>query len=102
LQWEVKVVDQSCSGHGKYDSRRKPDSSDDSQSDGDGLADNEQNNPCKLNENYKDGLGKGTIRIYTNKDNGNILGFTLGVHLKNLIYYCPDERNLVVGRLNFN
>jgi len=102
LQWEVKVIDQSCSGHGKADSRRKPDSSDDnSQPDGDGLAENEQNNPCKSNKRFHDGLGKGTIRIYTNEDNGNILGYTWST-FKESHYYCPDEKDLVIGRLNLN
>ena len=101
LQWEVKVIDQSCSGHGKYDSRRKPDSSDNSQPDGDGLADNEQNNPCEPNKRFNDGLGKGTIRIYTNEDNDNILGYTWST-FKESHYYCPDEKDLVIGRLNFN
>lgn len=102
LQWEVKVIDQSCSGHGKADSRRKPDSSDDdSQPDGDGLAENEQNNPCKSNKRFQDGLGKGTIRIYTNEDNGKILGYTWST-FKESHYYCPDEKDLVIGRLNLN
>jgi hypothetical protein len=102
LQWEVKVIDQSCSGHGKYDSRRKTDSSDDdSQADGDGLANNEQNNPCELNKSFNDGLGKGTIRIYTNEENDDILGYTWSTFKKSE-YYCPDEKHLVIGRLDLN
>ena len=102
LQWEVIVIDQSCSGHGKYDSRRKLDIfDDDSQPDGDGLAEKEQNNPCEPNEHFHDGLGKGTIRIYTNEDNGNILGYTWST-FKGADYYCPDKKNLVIGRLKLN
>jgi hypothetical protein len=100
FQWEVMVIDQSCSGHGQDDSRRKPDSSDDdSQPDGDGIADNERNNPCEPNKRFNDGLGKGIMRIYTNKDNDNILGYTWSISQIS-DYYSPEERDLVIGRLD--
>jgi hypothetical protein len=102
LQWEVMVIDQSCSGHGLNDSRRKSNiSDDDSQADGDGQTDNEQNNPCEPNERFHDGLGKGIMRIYTNKENGDILGYTWSTFEKSP-YYCREEKDVVVGRLNFN
>ena len=104
LQWEVMVIDQSCSGHGKHDSRRKPGSSDDdSQPDDDRQADDarEQDNPCKPNKRFNDGLGKGTMRVYTNEENDDILGYTWST-FKNSEYYCPDEKHLVIGRLELN
>lgn len=100
LQWEVRVIDQSCSGHGLNDSRRKPNISDNgSQADGDGQTDNEQNNACESNERFNDGLGKGIIRIYSNEENGDILGYTWSISKKSP-YYCPEERDLVIGRLD--
>jgi len=103
-QWKIKVIDQSCSGHGQYDSRRKRDSSDDDfQPDNDHQTDDdrEQNDPCKPDERFNDGLGKGTMRIYTNEENDDILGYTWSIS-KESQYRFPDERHLVVGRLNFN
>lgn len=103
LQWEVLVIDQSCSGHGKDDSRRKPGSSDASQPDDDRQADDdrEQDNPCKANKRFNDGLGKGTMRVYTNEENDDILGYTWST-FENSEYYCPDEKHLVIGRLDLN
>ncbi|HEY9875005.1 MAG TPA: hypothetical protein V6D12_16325 [Candidatus Obscuribacterales bacterium] len=101
-QWEVKVIDQSKSGHGKYDSRRKTDvSTDDSQRNGDRLTNNQQNNSCEPKKNFNDGLGKGTMAIYTNEDRNDILGYTWSICEKSK-FYRPEERNLVVGRLSFN
>ena len=50
-QWEVGVIDSSESGHGKTDTRRKPEGS------------------------FGDGVGQGMLRIYTNTNNG-IVGYT--------------------------
>jgi hypothetical protein len=72
-QWEVSVIDSSESGHGKTDTRRKPDGS------------------------FGNGVGQGILRIYT-KTNNQIVGYTwstLGVS----DYYDQNARQLVIGRL---
>ena len=72
-QWEVSVIDSSESGHGKTDTRRKPDGS------------------------FGDGVGQGVLRIYTGSGN-QIVGYTwstLGVS----DYYDQNTRQLVIGRL---
>lgn len=100
--WEVKVIDQSKSGHGKYDSRRKTDvSNNDSQRNVDRITNNQQNNSCELKKNFNDGLGKGTMAIYTNEDGNDILGYTWSI-CETSKFYRPEEANLVVGRLSFN
>jgi hypothetical protein len=102
VQWEVTIVDQSCSGHGLYDSRRKPDNSDyGSVPDGNNIADNGENSPCTKNKYFYDGLGKGIMRIYANEENDDILGYTWS-KLKKSRYSSPDEKPLVIGRLDFN
>lgn len=72
-QWEVSVIDSSESGHGKTDTRRRPDGT------------------------FGDGVGQGILRLYT-KTNGEIVGYswsTLGVSE----YYDQTTRQLVIGRL---
>jgi hypothetical protein len=72
-QWEVAVMDQSRSGHGKTDTRRKP---------GGG---------------YSSGLGQGVFRIYTTRD-GAVAGYTWSTFAKSR-FYDQKDRLLVVGRL---
>ena len=72
-QWEVSVIDSSESGHGKTDTRRKPDGS------------------------FGDGVGQGVLRIYT--DSGNqIVGYTWSTFAVS-DYYDQNTRQLVIGRL---
>jgi hypothetical protein len=73
-QWEVVVIDQSSSGHGASDTRRKP---------GGGFA---------------SGLGKGVLRVYTDRA-GNVAGYTWSTSRRSR-YYDQDERHLVLGRLD--
>ncbi|MEG4506144.1 hypothetical protein QUA81_21085 [Microcoleus sp. F6_B4] len=101
-QWEVKVIDQSRSGHGKYDSRRKTDiASDNSQLDRDRVANNPQKNSCEPKKNFNDGLGKGTMGIYTNEEHDDIIGYTWSI-CENSKFYRPDEKDLAIGRLSFS
>ena len=85
-QWRVTVIDQSRSGHGEKDTRRIKDS-------------RIKDNYCRKNDFFYCGLGKGTMRIYTNEEE-DIVGYTWSTS-KNLKYYSFDERNLVLGRLDF-
>jgi len=72
-QWEVSVIDSSESGHGKTDTRCKPDGS------------------------FGDGVGQGVLRIYT--DSGNqIVGYTWSTFAVS-DYYDQNTRQLVIGRL---
>lgn len=87
-QWGVTVIDQSRSGHGEKDTRRIKDS-------------RLKDNYCTKNDSFYCGVGKGTIRIYTNEENGDILGYTWS-KFKNSEYYYPDKKHLVIGRLNLN
>jgi hypothetical protein len=72
-QWEVSVIDSSESGHGKMDTRRKPDGS------------------------FGDGVGQGILRIYSNR-NGEIVGYTWSTFAVS-DYYDQNSRGLVIGRL---
>jgi hypothetical protein len=72
-QWEVSVIDSSESGHGKMDTRRKPDGS------------------------FGDGVGQGILRIYSNR-NGEIVGYTWSTFAVS-DYYDQNTRGLVIGRL---
>lgn len=72
-QWEVGVIDSSESGHGKTDTRRKPDGS------------------------FGDGVGQGILRIYTNTNN-EIVGYTWSTFAVS-DYYDQNTRQLVIGRL---
>ncbi|MBG1258536.1 NlpC/P60 family protein [Nostoc commune] len=85
-QWKVKVVDQSRSGHGEKDSRRIKDSQ-------------IKDIYCRENDSFYCGLGEGTIRIYTSEENDSLLGYTWS-RFKNSEYYCSEERDLVIGRLD--
>jgi hypothetical protein len=86
-QWTVKVVDQSKSGHGTKDTRRIT-------------------NPeikdvyCKKDDSFYCGLGEGTMRIYTYEEKDSLLGYTWST-FKNSKYFGPEQRNLIIGRLNF-
>jgi hypothetical protein len=72
-QWEVSVIDSSESGHGKTDTRRKPDGS------------------------FGDGVGQGVLRIYTDSSN-QIVGYTWSTFAVS-DYYDQNTRQLVIGRL---
>lgn len=86
-QWKVKVVDQSRSGHGTKDTRRIKDPK-------------IEDVYCKKDKFYC-GLGEGTMRIYTYEDeeNDSLFGYTWS-RSETSPYYCPEERDLVIGRLN--
>jgi hypothetical protein len=73
-QWEVSVIDSSESGHGKTDTRHKPDGT------------------------FGQGVGQGILRIYTTPD-GQIIGYTWSA-LSVSDYYDKSTRQLVIGRLN--
>ena len=71
-QWDVVIIDSSESGHGKEDTRRLP------------------------NGAYHDGVGRGTMRIYTD-DNGALVGYTWS-DLEESLFYDSTSRPLVIGR----
>jgi hypothetical protein len=73
VQWEVEVLDQSSSGHGKTDTRHRP------------------------SGRFRSGLGKGIFRIYTTEE-GEILGYTWSTSPRSH-YYDHADRPLVIGRL---
>lgn len=72
-QWEVSVIDSSESGHGKNDTRHKPDAT------------------------FWQGVGQGTLRLYT-KSGGEIVGYSWSP-LSVSDYYDQTTRQLVIGRL---
>ena len=72
-QWEVSVIDSSESGHGKTDTRHKPDGT------------------------FGDGVGQGILRLYTSRS-GEIVGYTWST-LSVSDYYDKSTRELVIGRL---
>ncbi len=85
-QWQVKVIDQSRSGHGNKDTRRKPNNF----------------SPCKEKERYRafySGLGQGMLRVYTNEDE-DIFGYTWSTNCSPKKPYIQEQKNLVIGRLN--
>lgn len=85
-QWQVKIIDQSRSGHGSNDTRRK----------------NNNFSACKKEEiphAFYSGLGQGMVRLYTNKD-GSIYGYTWSIDCHPKKPYIQSQRNLVIGRLN--
>jgi hypothetical protein len=88
LQWEVMVIDQSKSGHGKSDSRYKKN----------------EFSPCIKKDKdsaFYSGLGQGLLRVYTN-EKGDIYGYTWSLcPTKEEFFYTRDKRDLVVGRLKF-
>ena len=73
-QWEVTIIDESESGHGKTDTRRNPDKS------------------------MRDGLGRGVLRIYTNAA-GHIAGYAWST-LKVSKFESVTTHPFVVGRLD--
>lgn len=72
-QWEVLIIDSSKSGHGTKDTRRKPD------------------------KTYNQGVGKGTLRLYTTPD-GELAGYSWSV-LKASEFFPTDKHPLAAGRL---
>ena len=72
-QWEVGIIDSSESGHGKTDTRHKPDAT------------------------YYQGVGQGILRLYTSS-NGEITGYSWST-LSVSEYYDQTTRQLVIGRL---
>ncbi len=75
-QWEVTVIDESESGHGKTDTRHNPDKS------------------------MRDGLGRGVLRIYTDAA-GQIAGYSWST-LKASKFQSAQTRPFVVGRLDLD
>jgi hypothetical protein len=73
LQWEVPVIDESESGHGKADTRHRPD------------------------KTSADGLGRGVLRIYTNHE-GRIAGYAWSV-LQVSKFQSQSAHNMVIGRI---
>ena len=71
-QWEISIIDSSESGHGKTDTRHKPDAT------------------------FGSGVGQGIFRIYA-KPNGYIVGYTWST-FANSDYYDLATRHLVIGR----
>ena len=72
-QWDVQVIDSSSSGHGPNDTRRKPDGK------------------------YRNGLGTGPIRIYTDAQ-GAIAGYAWSSASASE-FYPVSKRHLEIGRL---
>ncbi|HYV36732.1 MAG TPA: hypothetical protein VE988_13580 [Gemmataceae bacterium] len=75
VQWQVKVIDSSKSGHGNTDTRYKKG------------ADGKDH----------DGLGEGIFRIYADQQ-GKVAGFAWST-LKASKFMPPEEEDLVIGRL---
>jgi hypothetical protein len=73
-QWEVSVIDSSESGHGKTDTRHKPDGK------------------------FGQGVGQGILRLYT-RPGGEIVGYTWSTFVIS-DYYDQTTRQLVIGRLS--
>jgi hypothetical protein len=73
LQWEVPVIDESETGHGKTDTRHRPD------------------------KTSADGLGRGILRIYTNHE-GRIAGYAWSV-LQVSKFQSQSAHNMVIGRI---
>jgi hypothetical protein len=74
LQWEVPVIDESESGHGKTDTRHHPD------------------------KTSADGLGRGVLRIYTDHE-GRIAGYAWSV-LQVSKFQSQSAHNMVIGRID--
>jgi hypothetical protein len=72
-QWEVPVIDQSRSGHGKADTRSRP---------GGG---------------FRAGLGRGVLRVYTD-GSGKVAGYSWSTGPRSR-YRPQSDRHLVIGRL---
>jgi hypothetical protein len=74
LQWEVPVIDESESGHGKTDTGHRPD------------------------KTSADGLGRGVLRIYTDRE-GRIAGYAWSV-LQVSKFQSQSAHNMVIGRID--
>jgi hypothetical protein len=72
-QWEVLVIDSATSGHGKTDSRHKPD------------------------RKYNPGIGKGALRLYTDQQ-GKLVGYTWSTY-SGSVYRAQSAQPVVIGRL---
>jgi hypothetical protein len=72
-QWELSIIDSSESGHGKADTRHRPDAT------------------------FNQGVGKGTLRLYT-IPNGEIVGYSWSPQVVSE-YYDRTSRQLMIGRL---
>jgi hypothetical protein len=75
-QWEVPVIDSSESGHGKTDTRRKPDGT------------------------FGQGVGQGIFRLYTDNA-GKPVGYAWSI-FDDSVYYDQASRPLDIGRLDPN
>jgi hypothetical protein len=71
-QWEIRIIDQSRSGHGPADTRHRP------------------------GRKELSGLGEGVLRIYARID-GTIAGYSWST-LKNSEYHDRAERDILIGR----
>jgi hypothetical protein len=72
-QWEVPVIDQSRSGHGKADTRRRPGGS------------------------FAPGLGRGVLRVYAD-ESGKVAGYSWSTGPGSR-FRPQADRHLVIGRL---
>jgi hypothetical protein len=75
-QWEVSVIDSSESGHGKTDTRHRPDAT------------------------FGEGVGQGILRLYANSS-GEIVGYSWSTFAIS-DYYDQTTRQLVIGRLRLS
>src|SRR5207302_1495068 len=73
-QWEVSVIDQSSSGHGDSDTRRK------------------------ASGGFSGGLGKGVFRLYSNADD-EVVGWSWSTSPQSTPY-TQAQRPLAIGRLD--
>jgi len=73
-QYEIEVIDSSHTGHGPTDTRHY------------------------AKGKFHSGVGRGLFRLYARRD-GTIAGYSWSVTKASEIY-LPDERSLVIGRLN--
>jgi hypothetical protein len=71
-QWEVTVIDQSRSGHGKTDTRHQPDGK------------------------FVSGLGQGVLRLYTD-NSGKVVGYSWSTFATSE-FHDQTDRHLVIGR----
>ncbi len=74
MQYELSVIDSSHTGHGPTDTRHY------------------------AKGKFHSGVGEGLFRLYANRD-GVLTGYSWSVTKASEVY-TPDERNLVIGRLN--
>jgi hypothetical protein len=74
LQWEVTVIDESETGHGKTDTRHRPD------------------------KTSADGLGRGVLRIYSDRE-GHVAGYAWSI-LQVSKFQSQSRHNMVIGRVD--